>query len=110
MIHHLARTREQKKRNAYICRVLQLKQAQLKSEKKVDGHSPLLTALHIFGCSYLYIHIIPAIACFLHFVTTEDSVKTRSSLGSKCNASQRMESMTDDHEGIFVDSMRRTDQ
>ena len=34
MIHHLARTHEQKIRNACICRVLQLKQARLKSEKK----------------------------------------------------------------------------
>ena len=34
MIHHLARTQEQKIRNACICRVLQLKQARLKREKK----------------------------------------------------------------------------
>ena len=158
MIHHLARTHEQKIRNACICRVLQLKQARSKREKKqkwdrlqvlpisldknvreylseryalitakrfyffryivfsgmvcggyfetvIDGHSTLFTALHIFDCSY--IHIIPAIACFLHFVATEDSLKARSSLETKCNASQRMESMTDDHEGTFVESMPR---
>ena len=34
MIHHLARTHEQKIRNACICRVLQLKQARSKREKK----------------------------------------------------------------------------
>ena len=56
---------------------------------------------------YSYTHIIPAITCFLHFVATEDSPKARSSLETKCNASQWMESMTEDFEGIFVDSMRR---
>ena len=147
-----------KKRNACIFRVSQLKQARLKSEKKqewdrlqvlplsldknireylseryalltakgfyffryivfsgmvcggyfetvIDGHRTLFTALHIFDCSY--IHIIPAIACFLHFVTTEDSLKAQSSLETKCNVSQRMEGMTEDHEGIFVDIMPR---
>ena len=147
-----------KKRNACIFRVSQLKQAGLKSEKKqkwdrlqvlplsldenireylseryalltakrfyffryivfsgmvcggyfetvIDGHSTLFTALHIFECSY--IHIIPAIACFLHFVATEDSLKALSSLKTKCNVSQRMEGMTEDHEGIFVDIMPR---
>ena len=42
-----------------------------------DGHSPFFTALHIFDCGY--IHIFPAIACFLHFVATEDSLKARNS-------------------------------
>ena len=56
---------------------------------------------------YSYANIISPIACFLHFLATEDPLKARSSLESKCNASQRMESMTEDHEGIFVDSMRR---
>ena len=51
--------------------------------------------------------MIPAIACFLHFVATEDSPKARSSFETKCNAFLRMESMTDDHEGTFVDSTRR---
>ena len=54
---------------------------------------------HIFD--YSYTSIIPAIACFLHFLATEDSLKARSSLESKCNASRRMESMTD-LEGIFL--------
>ena len=147
-----------KKRNACIFRVSQLKQAGLKSEKKqkwdrlqvlplsldenireylseryalltakrfyffryivfsgmvcggyfetvIDGHRTLFTALHIFDCSY--IHIIPAIACFLYFVATEDSLKAQSSLETKCNVSQRMEGMTEDHEGIFVDIMPR---
>ena len=74
-------------------------------ETVIDGHSTLFTALHIFDCSY--IHIIPAIACFLHFVATEDSLKAWSSLKTKCNVSQRMEGMTEDHEGIFVDIMPR---
>ncbi|KAM7440860.1 hypothetical protein ABFA07_010029 [Porites harrisoni] len=39
--------------------------------------------------------------------STEDSLNARSSLETKCNASQRMEGVTEDHEGIFVDSMRR---
>ena len=56
---------------------------------------------------YSYTNIISTIACFLHFLATGDSLKARSSLESKCNASQRMESITGDHEGIFVDSMRR---
>ena len=51
--------------------------------------------------------MIPAIACFLHFVATEDSLKVRSSLETECNASERMEDMTEDLEGIFVNSMRR---
>ena len=59
----------------------------------------------VYGYSYTY--LIPAIACFLHFITTEDSSKARSSFETKCNAFQWMESMTEDHEGIFVDSMRR---
>ena len=74
-------------------------------ETVIDGHRTLFTALHIFECSY--IHIIPAIACFLHFVATEDSLKVRSSLKTKCNVSQRMEGMTENHEGIFVDIMPR---
>ena len=74
-------------------------------ETVIDGHRTLFTALHIFDCSY--IHIIPAIACFLHFVTTEDSLKAQSSLKTKCNVSQRMEGMTEDHEGIVVDIMPR---
>ena len=65
----------------------------------------LSAALHIYDHSYT--HIIPAIACFLHFVATEDSPKARSSFETKCNAIQRMESMTGDHEGIFVDSTCR---
>ena len=52
-------------------------------------------------------HIIPVIACFLHFAATEDSLKARSSLETKCNVSQRMEGMTEDHEGMFVESMGR---
>ena len=74
-------------------------------ETVIDGHSTYLqhfTYLIVF----IYIHIIPA-ACFLHFVATEDSLKARSSLETKCNVSQRMEGMTEDHEGIFVDIMPR---
>ena len=74
-------------------------------ETVIDGHSPYLQHF-----TYLIVVLIPVIACFLHFVATEDSLKARSSLGSMCNASQRMEGMTDDHEGIFADSMCRTDQ
>ena len=43
----------------------------------IDGHIPFFTVLHIFDCGY--IHIFPAIACFLHFVATEDSLKARNS-------------------------------
>ena len=73
-------------------------------------HSPRSQCLfavpfHIFN--YSYTHIIPAIACFLHFVVTEDSLKVRSSLETECNASERMEGMTEDLEGISVNSMRR---
>ena len=74
-------------------------------ETVIDGHSPYLQHF-----TYLIVVLIPVIACFLHFVATEDSLKARSSLGSMCNASQRMEGMTDDHEGIFADSVCRTDQ
>ena len=56
---------------------------------------------------YSYAYMIPAIAYFLHFVATEESPRARSSFETKCNAFQRMESMTEDLEGIFVDGMRR---
>ena len=62
-----------------------------------------IAAHHIFD--YSFTSIIPSIACFLHFLATEDPLKARSSLES--NASERMESMTEDHEGIFVYSTRR---
>ena len=39
---------------------------------------------------------------FSHFFATEDSRKARSSLETKCKASQRMEGMSEDHEGILV--------
>ena len=42
---------------------------------------------------------------FSHFFATEDSRKVRSSLETKCNASQRMEGMSEDHEGILVESI-----
>ena len=73
-------------------------------ETVIDGHSPYLQH---FTYLIVVLYTIPAIACFLHFVATEDSPKARSSLDTKCNASQRMEGMTEDHEGIFVESMRR---
>ena len=71
------------------------------------SYLPVIVVICSTSHDYSYTHIIPAIACFLHFVAAEDSLKARSSLESKCNASQRMEAMTDDHEGIFVDSKRR---
>ena len=42
---------------------------------------------------------------FSHFFSTEDSRKARSSLETKCHASQRMEAMSEDHEGILVESI-----
>ena len=44
---------------------------------------------------------------FSHFFATEDSRKARSSLETKCNASQKMEGMSEDHEGILVESIRK---
>ena len=42
---------------------------------------------------------------FSYFFATEDSRKARSSLETKCNASQKMEGMSEDHEGILVESI-----
>ena len=42
---------------------------------------------------------------FSHFFSTEDSRVARSSLETKCNTSQRMEGMSEDHEGILVESI-----
>ncbi|CAH3027126.1 unnamed protein product [Porites evermanni] len=48
-------------------------------------------------------------ACFLHFRLTEDSLKARSSLETKCNASQR-KGMSEGHEepSIKNDNNQRT--
>ena len=42
-------------------------------------------------------------ACSVHFVSTEDSLKARSSLETKRKAIQRTKSITADHEGIVAD-------
>ena len=42
---------------------------------------------------------------FSHFFSTEDSCVARSSLETKCNTSERMEGMSEDHEGILVESI-----
>ena len=38
----------------------------------------------------------------VRFISTDDSVKTLSSIGKKRKASQETEDMTEDHAGIFI--------